>query len=110
MATVFKNILHSGLGTSPVTVLTTASNAKTTVIGLSLTNMTDSIVLASIQIEDTVGLTSAYYLKDVILPPNQSLRVVNGGERLVLGVSTKINITTNTASSLDLVLSYVEIV
>lgn len=108
MATVFKNVLSSGLGATPTTVLTTASNAKTTVIGLSLTNMTDSVVLASIEIDD--GVSSAYYLKDVIIPPNQSLRVVNGGERLVLGVSTSVNIKSNTAGSLDLVLSYVEII
>lgn len=110
MATVFKNILSAGLGSTPTTVLTTASNAKTTVIGLSLTNMTDGVVLASIQIEDTVAMTSAYYLKDIVLPPNQSLRVVNGGERLVLGTSTNVNISSNTDGSLDLVLSYVEII
>lgn len=110
MATVFKNVLSSGLGTTPTTVLTTASNAKTTVIGLSLANMTDSIILVSILISDTVENTSAYYVKDVILPPNESMRVINGGERLVLGVSTEVIIESNTDDSLDLVLSYVEII
>jgi hypothetical protein len=110
MATVFKNKLQTGLGTTNSTVLTTEANAKTTVVGLSLTNLTESIVLASIQIEDTVAATSAYYIKEVVIPPNQSLRVVNGGERLVLGVSTKINIQSNIDNSLDLVLSYVEII
>lgn len=110
MATVFKNVLYSGLGTTPVTVLTTASNAKTTVIGLSLTNMTSGVVLASVLVTDTVALTSAYFIKDVILPPNESLRVVNGGERLVLGASTSITLSSTAASSLDVVMSYVEIV
>ncbi len=110
MATIFKNKLQTGLGTTNSTVLTTEANAKTTVVGLSLTNLTESIVLASIQIEDTVAATSAYYIKEVVIPPNQSLRVVNGGERLVLGVSTKINIQSNIDNSLDLVLSYVEII
>lgn len=110
MATIFKNKLASALGTTETTVLTTESNAKTTVVGLSLTNLTESVVLASINVADTVELTSAYYIKDVIIPPNQSLRVVNGGERLVLGPSTSIKISSNTPASLDLVLSYVEIV
>lgn len=110
MATTFKNKLQSGLGSSLTTVLTTAGNAKTTIIGLSLTNLTESVVLASIQIEDTVEATSAYFIKEVILPPNQSLRVINGGERLVLAPSTNVNISSNTDASLDLVMSYVEIV
>jgi hypothetical protein len=110
MATLFKNKLYSELGTVETTVLTTESNAKTTVIGLSLTNLTDSVQLVSIQIVDTVSVTSAYYIKDAILPPNQSLRVINGGERLVLGPSTEIKVDASTDESLDLVLSYVEIV
>ena len=110
MATLFKNKLFSELGTTETTVLTTESNAKTTVIGLSLTNLTGSIVLVSMRIVDTLASTSAYYIKDTILPPNQSLRVINGGERLVLGPSTEIRLDASAEASLDLVLSYVEIV
>jgi hypothetical protein len=110
MATVFKNKLYSELGTNNTTVLTTGANAKTTVIGLSLTNLTGSIILASVQISDSETATSAYYVKDVLIPPNQSLRLVNGGERLVLGPSTSINIQSNTNNAIDLVLSYVEII
>ena len=110
MATLFKNKLYSALGIVETTVLTTESNAKTTVIGLSLTNLTSSIILVSIRIVDTVGSTSAYYVKETVIPPSQSLRVINGGEKLVLGPSTEIKITASTAASLDMVLSYVEIV
>lgn len=110
MATLFKNKLYSELGTVETTVLTTESNAKTTVIGLSLTNLTDSVQLVSIRIVDTVSVTSAFYIKDAILPPNQSLRVINGGEKLMLGPSTEVKIEASTDESLDMVLSYVEIV
>lgn len=110
MATYFKNVLKAELGTTETTVLTTQNNAKTTVIGLSLTNLTSGIVLASVKVEDTIALTSAYYIKEVIIPPNQSLRVINGGERLVLGPSTNVLIQANTDASLDVVMSYVEIV
>jgi hypothetical protein len=110
MATIFKNKLTSEIGTTELTVLTTEANAKTTVVGLSLTNLIDSVVLVSIRIEDTIETTGAYYIKDVIIPPNQSLRVVNGGERLVLGVSTNLKIQASIDDSLDLVLSYVEII
>jgi hypothetical protein len=110
MATFFRNKLESGIGTTESLVLTTPSNARTTVIGLSLTNTTPDLVLASIRVSDTVASTSAYYIKNVVVPANQSLRVVNGGEKLVLGPSTTVQIQSSVASSLDLVMSYVEII
>jgi len=109
MATSFKNKLVSGIGTVENKAFTSLPGIRTTVLGLSLTNLTGSIVLASIRLEDTVEETSAFYIKEIIVPPNQSLRVINGGERLVLGPSTDILITSNIDNSLDLVISYVEI-
>lgn len=108
MASTFRNLLRSEIGTdysSPV--LTTGSAVKTTVIGLSLTNMTAGIILASILIDD--GVDSAYYLKDVVVPPNQSLRVINGGEKLILGSNVDVFIYANTNNAMDLVMSFVEI-
>jgi hypothetical protein len=59
-----------------------------------------------------VATTSAvgYYIKDVVVPPNQSLRVINGGERLVLGSSNALSLVSNVDASLDVVVSLVEIV
>lgn len=59
-----------------------------------------------------VGTTAAtsYYIKDVVVPANQSLRVINGGERLVLGASNTLSVVTNTASSCDVIVSLVEII
>jgi hypothetical protein len=114
MATNFKNVLKAGLGTAESTILTTGANAKTTVIGLSLSNLTNGIVLASIKLTDPTGnngsSVTAYFVKEIIIPPNQSLRIVNGGEKLVLGPSTTITMNSNFDNSLDLVMSYVEIV
>lgn len=110
MASFFKNILFPSLGTTEETLLTTASNARTTVIGLSLTNLTDSIVLVSIKLQDTVESTEAYFMKGIVVPPGTSLRAVNGGEKLILGPSTAIKIQSNFDESIDVVMSYVEIV
>jgi hypothetical protein len=109
MATFFKNKLESEIGTSEVEVISTLVNARATIIGLSLTNLTSGIVLATIRLENTVDNTSAFYIKDVLVSPNQSLRVINGGEKLVLGGSMKLYVQSNTVDSLDLVASYVEI-
>jgi hypothetical protein len=109
MATVFKNVLTTGIGTSPSTVLTSNASATTTIIGLSLTNITGSIVQASIQLNDTVAVTSAYFIQNLTIPPNSSARVVTGGEKLNLGPLSTVVITSNVASSIDLVMSWVEI-
>lgn len=116
MASFFKNKLESNIGISDVEVLSVSTNTRSTVIGLSLTNLTSGIVLASIRLElldsnpPNSVLSTAYYVKDVIVPPNQSLRVINGGEKLVMAGDMKMYVHSNTDESLDLVMSYVDIV
>jgi hypothetical protein len=114
MATAFKNLLYSEIGTDEVEIISVATNSKLTIIGLSLTNLTGGIILATIRIENNAdGITApndtAYYVKDVVIPPNQSLRVINGGEKLVLAGDMKVYVKSNTLASIDLVASYVEI-
>jgi len=55
------------------------------------------------------GSTAAYFMNNIVIPANQSLRVVTGGEKLILAASTAIIITSSQASSLDVVISYVVI-
>ena len=109
MATFFKNKLESEIGTTEVEIISTLVNARVTVIGLSLTNLTPDIVRATIRVENTDDTTSAFYIKDVLVAPNQSLRVINGGEKLVLAGNMKVYVQSDTADSLDLVASFVEI-
>ena len=109
MATTFNNVLKSELGTTETLALTSASNARVTVIGLSLTNLTGSVILASIRVLNNSTSETAYYLKEVPVPPNQSLRVINGGEKLVLSSDTSLYVQASQADSLDLVMSYVSI-
>ena len=84
-------------------------SATTTIIGLSLTNTTPETVLATIQLQDTVTATSAYYISNIPVPGYQSLRVVTGGEKLILTPATNVFVTSNVAQSLDAVVSWVEI-
>jgi hypothetical protein len=113
MATYFRNRLESEIGTSEVEVIAVATASRVTVIGMSLTNLTDDIIRATIRIENTEVLApsnTAFFIKDVIIQPNQSLRVVNGGEKLVLAGDMKVYVKSNTVDSMDFVASYVEII
>ena len=188
MATLFKNVLSAGVGVDPTIVYRAAGNVRTTVIGISFSNLTNGFVTASVSVVDpapqgtfqattnitvtpvdttrilnnvsnfnnvSVGAalsgngipsntivvsfnasantitinnsataaatdvtvsfvstaqTTAYYIKDAIVPPNQSLRVINGGERLVIGASNSLILETNVDGSCDAIISLVEII
>jgi hypothetical protein len=113
MATFFRNKLQSEIGVTEVEVIAVGTNSRVTVIGMSVTNLTGGIVLATIRVENTEETApndSAYYVKDVVVPPNQSLRVINGGEKLVLAGDMKVYVNSNVADSLDFIASYVEII
>lgn len=70
---------------------------------------TQTLTANTITFVSTVAVSS-YYINTVVIPPNQSLRVINGGERLVLGSSNSLSIVTNTPASCDVIVSLVEIV
>lgn len=109
MATTFKNVLINELGTTEIAVHSTGTLGRTTVIGMALTNLTNSIVLVNVKLEDTIAGVTAFYAKEVIVPPNQSLRLINGGEKLILGPSTNVKMSCNIDDAIDLVMSFVEI-
>jgi hypothetical protein len=96
-------------GTISPCMITSNASATTTIIGLSITNVTASVIQVSVQLQDTVAGTTAYFVNNITIPPNTSTRLVNGGERLVVGPSTNILVWSNFASSTDVVLSWVEI-
>jgi hypothetical protein len=108
MATNFKNKVLADVGTTPQALVTAGSTAKITVIGLSITNITDGVVLASLQLTDDLG-TSGYFIRNVPIPPNQSLRVINGGEKLIVAPSNILTAVADQDTSLDIIASFVEI-
>lgn len=108
MATEFKNKVIKNIGTLPVEIETVGASARSTVIGLSCTNLTDSFVYISVLVEDDTSVTG-YYLKDTLLPANTSLRVVNQGEKLILAANNKLLVQSSLDDSVDVVMSYVEI-
>jgi hypothetical protein len=109
MATNFKTKVQPNVGTTPVTLATSGPASRLTVIGLSFANITDGTVLISVKVKDESNV-EAYYAKNVMIPPNQSLRLVNGGERLVLSTENSISVFANQDSAVDVVMSFVEII
>ena len=108
MATFFRNKVINEVGTVPIEVFATSPTQRATIIGLSLANLTNSNVLVSITIKDDTSVTG-YYIKDIVIPPNASLKVLNGGEKLILAPSNALNVLCSQTAAVDCILSYVEI-
>ena len=109
MATLFKNKVVKEIGTLPVDIYETDASTRATVIGLSITNLTTSFVYVDFIIFDDTSV-AGYYLKDTVLPANTAIRVVNQGEKLILAANNKLQVRASVADSVDVVLSFVEIV
>lgn len=109
MATTFRNKVVTEIGTAREEVLATNDNNRITVVGFSLANLTEGVVLVNVELQDADSVTG-YYAKEMILPPNTSLRVLNGGEKLILTPNNNLYVSSNVDASIDVVLSTVEIV
>ena len=102
------NKVIKNLGKIEQNLVTTASNQKGACVGLSLANLTAGVIKASVLIEDSEG-TKGYYVKDLLIAPNSSARVINGGEKLLLAPQNSVSIVCDTNNALDVIFSLVVI-
>ena len=109
MATPFSNNVTKNIGTVPNSVYTAGNGIYTTVVGMVLANLTESVVKASVTLTATPDSVTGFIVKDVLIAPNSSLRVLNSGEKLIVASQNSLNVQANINDSLDCVLSYVEI-
>lgn len=109
MATNFRNSVTKSIGTVTTPVYTADPGSYTTIIGMVLANLTESVVEASVTLTATPDSVTGFIVKDVLIAPNSSLRVLNSGEKLIVASQNSLNVNSNINDSLDCVLSYVEI-
>lgn len=102
------NRVIKNLSKAEQTLISTASNQKGACVGLSLANLTNQIVKASVFITDSDGV-KGHYIKDISIAPNSSARIINGGEKLLLAPSNSVSVVCDTNEGLDVVFSLVVI-
>ena len=107
MAVQVKNKVIKSIGTVPVTVTETDPSKRQTVLGLSITNLTDGFLYVSVLLQDDTSVTG-FYLKDTLLPAGSSLRAVSTGEKLVLGTNNALKVQSSADDSVDCNVSFVE--
>jgi hypothetical protein len=108
MAATLKNKVIKNVGTVPVEIFETTASQRATVIGMSITNLTQSFVYVDVLVKDDTSVTG-YYLKDSLLPAGTSLRVVSTGEKLILANSNNLQVRSSVDDSIDVIVSYAEI-
>lgn len=109
MAAILRNKVVNNIGVLPVDIFETDPTQRATVIGMSITNLTTSFVYVDVLLQDDTSVTG-YYLKETLLPANTSLRVVATGEKLILAPSNKLQVRSSVSDSVDVIVSYAEII
>lgn len=124
MANTFKAFSKASVGTTATTAyqveLGGASGKTAIVIGISLANRAATPINVNVQIDrPAAGTTAApsddvYLAKDIPIPAGSTLEVM-AGQKLIMeysagaGAGDKIVVTSDTASSLDVIVNALEI-
>ena len=108
MANTFKNAASAATGTSEVSVYTVPSSTTSTVIGLTMANVTAGTIEADIRVYDSSGTAHYYLVKSAEIFTGGALVAVGGDQKLVLETGDIVKIKSDTASSIDTIISVME--
>jgi len=108
MANVFETFTSRGVGTSLTAVGTHTVGAGTTetIIGLTVSNVTGAAVNVNVVYND--GSNDTYIVKDAPVPSGGALTPIGGDQKIVLTVGDSLKVSSNTASSVDAVMSLLQ--
>ena len=104
MAQDFRNNLQRNVGTSEVTLVT--GGDYDAVIGIRCCNVLTSTIEVDVFIEN--GGNDHFIAKGVVVPPNSAIELIQGGAKIVLDSTNTLEAVSDTASSLDVTLSYID--
>ena len=104
MAQDFRNDLASATGTGAATLITAGDYDA--VIGIRCCNIVATTILVDVYIKN--GGTDYYLAKDVSIPPNSAIELIQGGAKIVCKNGDVLYAVSDTASSLDTVTSYID--
>ena len=107
MAQNFRNSITRNTGVTPVDILPEALvDSYDAVVGIRLANVSSSDI--SVDVYIVRSATNYYLVKNVEILQGSSLELIDGGSKIVLHDNDKIMAVSNVASSLDVIVSYVD--
>ena len=107
MAQNFRNYLERNIGTTPVDLLSGAVGASTydCLVSVRLANVLTTTITVEVYITDT---SNFYLIKNAPIVSGGSLELMDGGSKVVLQDGQQLFAKSDTASSLDTVVSAVD--
>ena len=113
MANSFKNRTLRGVGTTPTPLgAAVSANTETTLIGMTIANTTSGVINVTVTLTDNAGSPGPYttnLVKDAPVPTCGSLVVLGVDQKVCLITGDIIKVKSNTASSADVIMSFLEI-
>jgi len=116
MANAFKIKTFAGGSTganTDMTIYTGKSGTETTIIGMSIANITTSQITVDVKIEsdtsDTETNGNVFLIKDAPIPVGGTLVPIGGHQKVVLLDTDVLKVQSDTANSADTTLSILEI-
>jgi len=107
MAQNFRRYIERAIGTSATDIPDGANfDSYDTIVGINLANIVAQQILVSVYISN--GGNNYYLIKDAPIPAGSSLQLLDGGAKFVVQSGDKLNIVSDTASSLDVIVSAVD--
>jgi len=100
MANTFKNYTSASVGTGATTTYTVPSSTTSVMIGCNLANRTASSIKVDVQ------AAGVYIIKDAPIPSGSALSVLDG--KIILETTDTVVVTSDTASSCDVIVSVLE--
>ena len=97
---VFKNYTGSAVGTSPSTVYTVPALTTSVTIGLNIANVSSGIITVDVQ------AAGVYVVKAAPIPAGSAFSFLDG--KIILEAADTVVVTSDTASSADVILSVLE--
>ena len=95
------------------TVYTCPASTETTIIGMSIANITTSQVTVDVKLEsdtaDTETNANVFLIKDAPIPVGGTLVPIGGDQKIVLQATDVLKVQSDTANSIDTTLSILEI-
>lgn len=108
MASAFKTATAVNVGTSLTSVYTCPSSTTTTIIGLYLCNQSGGAIEANVEFYDASTTNHVGIVSQIEIPGQSTLAPIGGDAKVVLEAGDIIKVQSNSASSIDVVLSYLE--
>jgi hypothetical protein len=105
---MFKSLAETGVGTTKTTIGTVPTAKSWTILGLSCANVATEEAGATVYLFKSATTTEAKLGDELAVPVSSSLLVVADGQKVIAEAGDEIRVESTVASSLDVVLSYLE--